>query len=197
MICVFGLACIFTTGCEKMEKPVMDVMDMAMTETEMDTETETPAETDMTAEMEAPMLPEDFEALPDDNVVHVTELSPGAQVRLNEAGEVDIKGELHVYDTLIFDLFGDAVESSNDGVLSKVWEWWLLQREGACKDDSIVDKSMTMYFTHPHREDRDGYAEELSQISQVSTSVVILNNAEVYYAISVDPGLDALDAICE
>ncbi len=47
IICVLGIACILTVGCEKMEKPVMDAMDMAMTET------------DTPAEMDDPLQPVD------------------------------------------------------------------------------------------------------------------------------------------
>jgi len=48
-VCILAMACVFTVGCEKMEKPVMDAMDMAMT----DTETETPADMDGTTEASA------------------------------------------------------------------------------------------------------------------------------------------------
>ena len=59
-VCILAIVGVFALGCEKMEKPVMDAMDMAMTDTEtetpteMDGTTETPAEMDMPAETETP-----------------------------------------------------------------------------------------------------------------------------------------------
>ncbi|MDE0313813.1 MAG: hypothetical protein OXM61_02845 [Candidatus Poribacteria bacterium] len=43
-VCILAIVGIFVVGCEKMQKPVMDTMDMVVT----DTETETPAEMDDT-----------------------------------------------------------------------------------------------------------------------------------------------------
>ena len=59
IVCILSIACIITVGCEKMEKPVMDAMDMAMTETETPTETDMTAETDMTTEMDSGETPAD------------------------------------------------------------------------------------------------------------------------------------------
>ena len=72
-LCILSLACVFMVGCEKMEKPVMDAMDMAMTDTEPETPTEmddtqqpeTPAEMDddgMPAEMDEGETPAEMDA---------------------------------------------------------------------------------------------------------------------------------------
>ena len=57
IMCILGIACSFTIGCDKMEKPVMDAMDMAMVD---DTQQpETPTETDMPTEMDDGETPAD------------------------------------------------------------------------------------------------------------------------------------------
>ena len=230
IMCVLGIACILTVGCDKMEKPVMDAMDMATMDDPLQPvdppemgPVDPPEMYDPLQpvdppepEMEAPAFPEDFEALPDDNVVHVTELSIGPQVYLNDAGELDINGELHVYDTLIADN-DDFLQVILVEGASEFFEWWDLQIAEKCKGGSITDTGdMTMYFPHPNRSARDEFVQEITRVFEnqwqfhsaewrilfsetfdISTSVVILNNVEVYYAVSFDTNVDALDTVCE
>ena len=219
IVCILGIACILTVGCEKVNKPMMDAVDMAMTDTatptemgdvkepDMPAETDTPAETepplptiDFKPEIEQPTLPEDFEPLPDDNVVHSTEITSRIQVRLNDAGELDINGNQHFYDPLIVD---DAVSALENEAVINFFKWWELQIAERCKGGRFSNTGgIVIYFTHPNRGERDKLAEHLTKSLPSawlvrSSSVYILNNETVYYPVSVRMDFGELDTFCE
>ncbi|MDE0482925.1 MAG: cohesin domain-containing protein [Candidatus Poribacteria bacterium] len=127
-VCILAIACIFTVGCEKMEKPVMDAVDMAMTDTE--TPAETPAEMDgpqqppeedtqqpeTPPEMDGPQQPpeppemDDTETPAEMDVDATLSISP-TEIALPEVGEqltinvnIDSKEQVRFYQlTLTFD----------------------------------------------------------------------------------------------
>ena len=93
IVCILVITCCFTVGCEKMQTPMMDAMEMVTeTETPMEpempmepetpTETETPMETETpeTPEMpETPETPEEPE-VPEDPYANLPEIAMSAEL---------------------------------------------------------------------------------------------------------------------
>ena len=144
-LCILAIACVFMVGCEKMEKPVMDAMDMAMvddtqqpeTPSDMDdTDGETPADMDDTdGETSAEMDDGETPAEMDMDGETPAEMEPDAtiaisptEIALPEVGEqftinISIDNKVPVAGYL-FTLTFDAavlkfVERSNSNYLSE------------------------------------------------------------------------------
>ena len=120
-VCILAIACIFTVGCEKMQKPVMDAITDTETETpaEMDDtlqpvdhpedDSETPAEMDDT-DGETPPEMDDTETPAEMDVDATLSISP-TEIALPEVGEqftinvnIDSKEQVRYYQlTLTFD----------------------------------------------------------------------------------------------